>query len=441
MLLVGTSLVTVTYLGFTYYLRSTIRLTLATRDRDAAILATPLLDDTRELAVAMGKRFAPEFHDRFMRIMIDGKTIYISGRPASGAFDPSHLKPETRQGSWLRKAGPLWILAQTFNLGDRTLNIESGLLDDDMEDAKSRLLRTLLIALPAFLGVAAAGGYWLVQRALTPVTRMINAAEALTFNSPHKRLPLAGTDDELDELVKTMNRMLERLDHAYQHANRFSADAAHELRTPLAIMRGELEFIAVRGDLAAEVGTAAASALEETVRLSQLVENLMNLAVIDATGGKRAHRPVDLRALAVETIEQMQLLAVEKNVALAATPGPAVVVLGDHDRLKQALVNLIDNAIKYTRDGKVVVDILSQDEVAQLSVTDSGIGISPDHQESVFERFFRVDPERGARGAGLGLAIVKSICAAHGGSIGVNSAIGRGTTFTIDLPLAPMSTP
>ncbi len=135
--------------------------------------------------------------------------------------------------------------------------------------------------------LAAAGGYWLVRRALIPVARIVNAAEALTFNSPHKRLPLAGTH-ELDELVITLNRMLDRLDNAYQHANRFSADAAHELRTPLAIMRGELEFIAARPDLAAEVAAGAGNALDETLRLGQLVENLMNLAVIE--GDRRKAR-------------------------------------------------------------------------------------------------------------------------------------------------------
>ncbi len=443
LLLVGASFAAFTYVGFTYYSRATILATLATRDKDAATLATPLLGDTSALAVAMSKRFAPEAHDRFMRIVVDGHTVYRSGQPLSGTFDSDRVDAQVREDSGLRNRGRLWTYPETVKLSDgRSMTVASGLLDDETENAGRWLIRTLLTALPVLLCLAATGGYWLVRRALIPVARMINAAEALTFNSPHKRLPLAGTDDELDELVKTLNRMLDRLDHAYQHANRFSADAAHELRTPLAIMRGELEFIAARADLAPEVAAGAGSALDETLRLGQLVENLMNLAVIDGTGGKRAHRPVDLRALAMETIEQMKLLAVDKGLGLAVTAGPAVVVLGDRDRLKQALVNLIDNAIKYTACGNISLDMFSQGERAKLVVADTGIGILPEHQASVFDRFFRVDPDRGIGGAGLGLAIVKSICAAHGGRVTVDSPPGRGSAFTVDLPLAPvLSTP
>jgi signal transduction histidine kinase len=439
LLLISGSFAAFAYIGFTYYLRSTVRATLETRAKDVTLLATPLIDDLPELSIAMGKRFAPEAHDRFMRITVDGKTVYRSGQPVSGTFDSNTIDTDIPVGTSLENRGAMWIYSTTSPLSDeRSMVIEAGELDDKMADARRGLIRALLIAMPVLLFVAAAGGYWLVRRALTPVAGMINAAEALTFNSPHKRLPLAGTDDVLDDLVKTLNRMLDRLDHAYQHANRFSADAAHELRTPLAIMRGELEFIAPRRDLVPEVAAAAVSALDETVRLVQLVENLMNLAVIEGTGGKRAHRPVDLRALAAETIEQMKLLAVDKRIELTWTEGPPVLVLGDRDRLKQALVNLIDNAIKYTPSGgSVALDVLAHGESARLTVTDTGIGITSDHQVSIFDRFFRVDPDRGIKGAGLGLAIIKSICIAHGGSIVVDSVPLRGSTFIVDLPLAP----
>jgi signal transduction histidine kinase len=437
LLIIGGSFAIYTYVGFTYYLRSTMRSTLETRIRDMAALAESQLEDPAALSVAMERRFAPAAHDRFMRITLDNAVIYVSDSPLDHAFDPLSLESAREAGPSLRNLSGLWLLTEVQTLHDgRSVRYEAGQLDEAMASARRGLVDTLLVIMPLFLMIAGFGGYGLVRRALVPVAAMINAAEALTFNSPHKRLPVAGTDDQLDELGRTLNRMLERLDIAYQHANRFSADAAHELRTPLAIMRGELEFVSSRSELVAEVVEAATSALDETLRLSQLVENLMNLAVIDGIGGKRTHIEVDLRALAVETIDQMRLLAVVKRVDLHCAAGAPVVCLGDRERLKQALVNLIDNAIKYTpTGGRVALDVIAHDGQAVLKVIDNGIGIRAENQHSIFERFFRVDPDRGPGGAGLGLAIVKSICSAHSGSISVESLPGAGSTFCVRLPL------
>src|SRR6185312_11670389 len=144
------------------------------------------------------------------------------------------------------------------------------------------------------------------------------------------------------------NRMLDRLDNAYSHVSRFSADAAHELRTPLTIIRGELELVASGEKRPEDIERALSNALEEMTRLSSLVDNLITLSRMESLWGKRAHAAVDLQALAVETIDQMSLLAVEKRIRLTGPEGPGVLVAGDRDRLKQVLVNLIDNAIKYT---------------------------------------------------------------------------------------------
>lgn len=438
---IGASFSAFTYAGFGYYLDSTMRTQLVTRAADMGALATPLLDDPAALAAAMARRFSPEAHDRFMRLMVDGETRYRSGQPVSREYDAATIDAHLDPGTSLQSRGDLWLYTVDSSLpGGHILTIESGQLDVDMQDARRGLVRTLLIALPILLLIAAGGGYWLVRRALRPVSSMINAAEAMTFNTPEKRLPLAGTADVFDDFVKTLNRMLDRLDHAYQHANRFSADAAHEIRTPLAILRGELEYIAPRRDLPPEISAAATSALDETVRLSQLVENLMNLAVIEGTGGKRVHHSVDLRELSREIIDQMQLLAVEKSMALTCTDGPPVVVLGDRDRLKQAIVNLIDNAIKYTpRGGAVAIDVTAGRQSATLTVADTGIGIDTDDRARIFERFFRVAPDRGPGGAGLGLSIIKSIVLAHGGSVAVQSAPERGSTFVVSLPMAPVT--
>jgi signal transduction histidine kinase len=437
--LAGSSFVIYSYISFADHLRSTKRAALATRADDIANLGEPLLTDPAALSAALEKRFAPEAHDRFMRISLDERLVYLSGPPAEGTFSPAAIDRPPSGTPVLRPVGKLWIYSMQRRLGGgHILSVEAGELGNTMAGEMQGLVYTLLIGLPALLCIAALGGYWLVRHSLKPVADMINAAEALTFNSPRKRLPLAGTGDVLDELGRTLNRMLNRLDSAYQHASRFSADAAHELRTPLAIVRGELEFIAPRSELAPEVSAAAGSALDETLRLGRLIENLLTLTVIEGVGGKRAHWPVDLQELGIEIIDQMRLLAEEKQIALVCTVHPSVYALGDRDRLKQALVNLLDNAIKYTHaGGRITVEVARRGEHALLSVADSGIGIAQEHQSSIFDRFFRIDPDRGTDGAGLGLAIVKSICVAHGGSIAVKSMLNEGSTFTIELPLAP----
>jgi signal transduction histidine kinase len=230
--------------------------------------------------------------------------------------------------------------------------------------------------------------------------------------------------------------MLERLDGSYQHASRFSADAAHELRTPLAIMRGELELLATE-DLPQDLLGALDNILGETLRLSQIVESLIALAQMDSVTGKRAHLAVDLHALAAETIDQMRLLAVDKDITIGAPAGAHAMAAGDRDRLKQVLVNLLDNAIKYTPPGgRITVEVEEAGDSAVLTVKDTGVGIAADSLPLIFDRFYRVTTDRGEVGAGLGLAIVKSICAAHGGAVSVESASGAGSVFKVTLPQA-----
>jgi two-component system OmpR family sensor kinase len=228
--------------------------------------------------------------------------------------------------------------------------------------------------------------------------------------------------------------MLDRLDNAYQHVSRFSADAAHELRTPLAIMRGELELLDDE-PLDDTMRKSVGNILGETARLSQIVESLIAIAQMDSVGGKRMHHPVDLLGLAAETIEQIRLLAVEKDIVIEGPDGSQVKALGDRDRLKQVIVNLLDNAIKYTLPGgRIAITVEETADLAILSVRDTGVGISPENLELVFDRFYRVATDRGEIGAGLGLAIVKAICAAHGGRIVAESALGVGTTFRMEIP-------
>jgi signal transduction histidine kinase len=233
--------------------------------------------------------------------------------------------------------------------------------------------------------------------------------------------------------------MIARLEDAFQHINRFSADASHELRTPLTILQLELEEIVQHGKLPAAIVDQIGSALEETQRLSRIVENLMALSRLDAGEVRMEKILLNLGELAASTAEQMRLLAEEKSLTLRCNVDPAVRVIGDQSKLKQVVVNLIDNAIKYTPEGgEVGVVVGSNQGNAFLEVFDNGLGISPDAIPHVFERFYRADQARSRDlgGAGLGLAIVKAICSAHGAQIEVSSQESEGSRFRVELPLA-----
>jgi signal transduction histidine kinase len=233
--------------------------------------------------------------------------------------------------------------------------------------------------------------------------------------------------------------MIRRLDDAFQHTQRFLADASHELRTPLTIIQAELEAIIERTGDNKEIRDLAGSNLEEVERLRKIVEGLFALSRLDAGEALTQSTPFDLGELAATTADQMCLLAEDKEIVIDCQTTQPVIVEGDRARLKQVAVNLLDNAIKYTnRGGKIEVRVTARDHKALLEVSDNGIGIPDEAKPHVFERFFRVDRARSRElgGAGLGLSIVKSICIAHRGQVEVESTDGKGTRFVVELPLA-----
>jgi signal transduction histidine kinase len=436
LLVLGAAFAIYTAAGFTRYMHATSQRTLEGRAEEIWAFARPLLDDRAALAAAIRNRFEPEGQNRFIRISVDGTVVYRSGPPVEATFDPGQVPvPRTATAEGLKHEGGLYIIAKAFLLPDgRVAIVESGHPDRVLRDARRGMETLLIVALPMFLAVATLGGWVLARRALAPVSQMIAAAEALSFNSPDKRLPLAGALEPIASLGQSLNRMLDRLESAYQHVGQFSAEAAHELRTPLAIVRGELELIQRSAELPQQFRAAFAAVLQEAVRLAHIVESLSTLARMGSFWGKQAHLPVDLQELASETVEQMRLLAEDKAVTLRCTAGGAAMVMGDRNRLKQVLVNLVDNAVKFTPPGgRVTVSSASSATSAVVTVADSGIGIAAEHHPRIFERSYRVDNAT-CPGAGLGLAIVKSICLAHGGVISLTSAPGAGSSFRVELP-------
>jgi signal transduction histidine kinase len=233
--------------------------------------------------------------------------------------------------------------------------------------------------------------------------------------------------------------MVDRLDHAFQYSRRFMADASHELRTPLTVLRGELESFVQELQLPPEWRERLGSALEEVERLANIVEGLFAISRLDAGEAQAELVRFDLAQLAASTADQMFLLAEDKGIALTCAASNGVWVNGDRARLKQVVVNLLDNAIKYTpQDGTVTVSVSAIDSKALLEVADNGVGIPPEALPRIFDRFFRVDQARSREqgGAGLGLSIVKSICTAHHGRVEASSRPGQGSRFRVELPLA-----
>lgn len=427
---------------------------LESQARWARKIAETLLVNVKQtgeafVASEVEKLYAPERSDRFIRITRkDGSPLYLSGPPSDQSFDPADVPSAAAspQREFTRKQvlpdGRALLIAafRAAANGGGSYLVEVGAPTLAIETMLHHLLLLLGFGLPVVMMVAVAGGYVLVKRALAPVDQIAGKAEVITQHNLSERLPVARTGDELERLSVSLNHMITRLDDAFQNSKRFVADASHELRTPLTVLRGELENLVQDARLAPDQRDRAGSLLEEVERLSKIVERLFALSRLDAGEAQAEWVAFDLGELAVSTADQMALLAEDKKISVTCDHPARVPVQGDRARLKQVVVNLLDNAIKYTPDGGAVhlKVATSNGAHAVLEVADTGVGIPAEAVPHVFERFFRVDQTRSREpgGAGLGLSIVKSICSAHGGEVDVESVVGRGSRFTVQLPLA-----
>ena len=436
------------YLGLERYLDWTLQNTLGSECRT---IGTELLSQLPKknndwLKTEIDEAYAPEVNSRFIRVHRHGTgVIYLSGEPKEAGFDPSQISfPPGESRDAVRRVRlatgqPLLIRAMSFTTPDGSrFVVESGMPDSQIQLVLHGLLLTLAIYTPLLVFLALAGGYWLMRHSLQPIDDITLKAEGITSTNLNERLPVIRTGDELERLSVALNRMITRLDEAFQHVNRFSADASHELRTPLTILQLELEGIANNHPLSLLFEEQIVSALEETQRMSRIVENLLTISRLDAGEARLNRLPLDLGSLVQSTGSEMKILSQEKSIALTIFTEDGISVKGDRTRLQQIVVNLIDNAIKYTSEGgRVEVRVRGESSVAILEVEDNGVGIPAHAIPHVFERFYRVDKarSRASGGAGLGLSIVKAICAAHDGEIHVSSLEGRGSCFQVRLPI------
>ena len=309
-----------------------------------------------------------------------------------------------------------------------------------LQEARRRLIVLLLIAVPIALLLGSYGGLLLANQALRPVDRVASAAERISASDLSERVPLPEKMDEIGRLAKTFNHMIARLQAAFERQRQFTSDASHEMRTPLAVMRGEIEITLRRERAPEEYQRVLTSNLEEIIRLSRLVEDLLTLARGDAGQAALQLEPVLLNKLCDQTVEYLAPLAHERQQSLRwQAPADPIIINGDAQRLKQLLLNLLDNAIKYTAPrGTITLSLASEEQDAVLTIADTGRGIPAEDLPHVFERFFRHSrstSDKTVIGFGLGLSIVKWIVDSHGGKIEAQSKVGEGTTFIVKLPL------
>lgn len=333
---------------------------------------------------------------------------------------------------------PFRILTMPVIKSGRVINVvQVGISLENVINTRRRFLLIMGAVLPLGLLLATVGGWVLARRALKPVDEMTQAAHRISGESLAGRLQETGTGDELDRLAKTLNDMLGRLDNSFRQTRQFSADAAHELQTPLTILKGEIE-VALRSPRSPEEYRGVLqSNLEEIDRISSLVAGLLLLARADRGVLRLDLQPVKLEELLEEVGEQIRRLAENQAVSLHYGLMEPASIQGDREHFKRLLVNLIDNAIQYTpAGGKVTLSLSCDGKWARVGISDTGIGLSADEQAQIFNRFYRAAEARSQRGggAGLGLSIAQSIAVAHGGRIEVESTPGQGSTFTVSLP-------
>jgi heavy metal sensor kinase len=445
-----------TYLGLERYLQKSLEESLIKQARSIGDVLLVNINQSGEDYVdkEITEHYSPEINGRFIRVTrADGKRIYVSGPPKDGTFDPALVPaprlPVTQEFTReveMSDDHELLMHGLPFKASDGTqFLIEVAAPYNQIEAVLRGLLLTFALGLPLIVALAIGGGYLLMRGALRPVDEIRQKAAQITSRNLSERLPVVHTGDELERLATDLNRMIERLEESFHQINRFSADASHELRTPLTVLQGELEAIAQKGQtLPEDVRDTIGSALEETQRLAKIVESLLAISRLEA--GEARVQPVhlDLAELARTTADHMKLLAEEKYISMTCDGTDPVEVEADPSRLKQVVVNLLDNAIKYTPEGgEVSISVMQRDGRAVLEVADSGLGISANDLPHVFERFYRADKARSRQmgGTGLGLSIVRSICLAHGGQVTVNSTEGRGSLFHVELPLATGNRP
>jgi heavy metal sensor kinase len=367
-----------------------------------------------------------------------GDQIGRSG--ASGALPPVALATAGAQAHYdsIVAAGRRWrTLTGTTLVGGRSVVLRVSRSEERLREQLSEVLKVLVLGLPLVIVLAGLGGYVLARRALAPIDHLAIEARRVTAERLHERVSVPNQHDEIGRLAAVINDTFARLESSFDKLRRFTADASHELRTPLAVIRGIGEAGLVETRTPAEYKEAIGSMLEEIDRLTTLVDTLLRLSHGDAGSVRLSREPLDLGQLARDVAASLGVLAEERGQRISIEGAEGLSVRADRLVLREAITNVIDNAIKYSTTGaSIAVSILADGNQAVVEVTDQGPGVAAEHRERIFDRFFRVDTARSrdAGGTGLGLAIAKWAVEINGGSIRVDAGATGGSVFRISLP-------
>jgi heavy metal sensor kinase len=344
---------------------------------------------------------------------------------------------------FLGKDVPLRIWTTQVKVGPGSYIIQSAFEMDDFYEALDRFALLLFVSIPTLLLCAAAGGYWISARALAPVDQIAQTARTISAQNLSSRLVVPQTRDELQLLSETLNGMLDRLESSFKKITQFTADASHELRTPVAVMRTRAELSLRKARTAEEYRDVIAEVLTELEKTSGLIEQLMFLARADSGSETVRFTPTNVAEVLREACHQGSALAEAKQIAFQEEiPNGSIWVQGDATSLRRLFLILIDNAVKYTpANGQVEVSLRQNNGYVVTQVSDTGIGIAEADLANVFERFYRADKARTREsgGVGLGLSIGRWITEVHAGTIEVHSTPGRGSIFQIRFPIANIS--
>jgi two-component system, OmpR family, sensor kinase len=334
-----------------------------------------------------------------------------------------------------------WLNGQSVRvavLRERNFTFLVGYPMAELSEALENLFSIFLVLIPIALAVSVFGGLYLSNVSLRPVDEVTTRARRITAENLDQTIPHRVVNDEIGRLVSTFNDMIQRLHSSFAQVRQFSADASHELRTPLTVMRGEIEVALRSSKTPEEYRRVLESSMEEIMRMSLIIENLLTLAKADQGTHDLHFSEVNLATLVQELFDDSEILAEEKHIRVTLEKNDSITIVGDQVRLRQLFLNLIDNAIKYTPDGgAVTLSVERHNGTALFRVADTGIGIPPGEIARVFDRFYRVDKARSRDigGTGLGLSIAKWIAELHRGTITIHSELDRGSTFTVELPI------
>jgi len=320
---------------------------------------------------------------------------------------------------------------------DQTVVVVVGRLTTEITDVLHTFMYIIIFAMIGVIVLAGLGGLFLADRVLRPVERITKTAQKIEGSDLSQRIDVK-TDDELGRLAVTLNEMIGRLEESFSRQRQFTADASHELRTPLAVMQAEATLALSKERAPDDYRKALETISQESDYMSSVIGKLLFLARSDAGKEQLNFEDVDLKELIIGLAANIEAFAQDKGIKFTVDTKDDVNVSGDKVKLRQLFTNILENAVRYTpADGKISISLLEKESNAVVSISDTGIGIPPEHLPHIFERFYRVDKARARAdgGVGLGLAIAKIIAESHKGKIQVESEVGKGTTFIVSIPV------